>query len=138
MGTQQLLFIVLGIIIVGMGIANDNQRTLNTFIRDNRMACITDMNNFASQALLWQKAPSTLGGNNDGTVYASDISEIVDWIGNSNETNDGFKTENGTFRISVFYDEIMFFSTANEGTYSKLTFNVDDGTITTIPTYREI
>ena len=62
MGTQQILFIVLSIIIVTVAIAGGFALLKIHSVKANRLACIVDMNNFTAYTKAWWVTPSTQGG----------------------------------------------------------------------------
>jgi len=68
MGQQQLLLIVLGVIIVGIAIVVGINLFQASAIQSNRDAIVADLNNLASQAQMYFKKPTSLGGGGNSFV----------------------------------------------------------------------
>ncbi|MEX2117875.1 MAG: hypothetical protein WEB37_13415 [Bacteroidota bacterium] len=62
MGQQQLLLIILGIIIVGIGIAVGLTMFTASSVGSNRDAVISDMTNLSANAYQYRISPNTMGG----------------------------------------------------------------------------
>jgi len=67
-GQQQLLLIVLGVIIVGIAIVVGINLFQASAIQSNRDAIVADLNNLASQAQMYFKKPTSLGGGGNSFV----------------------------------------------------------------------
>ncbi len=89
MGTQQLMLIVLGVIIVGIAIVVGIQMFGQSAVEANKNAILQDALNVAAKAQQWYRKPTVLGGG--GRSFSGfDLSDI------SMDST----TENGTIRIS--------------------------------------
>ena len=107
MGTQQILFVVLSVIIIIIAVAGGITLFKIQAAKSNRMACITDMNSFAAHTLAWWRAPADQGGGDrmqyltggggGGTNYIDMLGVFLgyDYNTQSNE----LQTENGSFQI---------------------------------------
>ncbi|HOZ02121.1 MAG TPA: hypothetical protein PLG20_09910 [Candidatus Syntrophosphaera sp.] len=80
MGTQQLLLIVLGVIIVGVAIAVGITIFNNQAYNSNQQAVASELNNYAAMAIQWWKTPIAQGG---GGQVLTDITaaKIATWVG---------------------------------------------------------
>jgi hypothetical protein len=101
MGTQQLLLIVLGVIIVGVAIAVGITIFNNQAYNANQQAVAQELTTYGTMVLQWWKTPESQGGagqtmiKTGTTAYSAD--EIATAIGfNLNPT----KTENGQFKVT--------------------------------------
>lgn len=111
MGTQQILLIVLSVIIVGIAVAVGITMFNAQAVNSNRSACISDMNNFASQAQAYYKTPVSHGGC--GSVITNyDAADLIAWIGMPDAAGTGLSTGNGSFAVS----ELGTLATADGGT----------------------
>jgi hypothetical protein len=93
MGTTQLLLIVLGVVIVGVGIAVGIGMFGATSIDSNRSAIVEDLQNIAVDAYSFKTRPTTMGGgsgqysgysvpaklgsNDDGNFVAAPVSQSM-------------------------------------------------------------
>lgn len=107
MGTQQILFIVLSVIIVIIAVGGGLTLFKIQAVKSNRIACISDMNNFAAHTIAWWKTPTDLGGG-DRMQYLTGGSgggtNYIDMLGkylghNYNTQSNKLQTENGSFQI---------------------------------------
>ncbi len=121
MGTQQILLIVLSVIIVGIavavGITMFNQQSFNS----NRNACISDLNMFATQAVAWYKTPPTHGGKGSSTVVAGDLTDLVEWIGFTENVTNDFATGNGQYDATLTTADLKILAAGVEGADPELT-----------------
>ncbi len=118
MGTQQILLIVIGVIVVGVSVSVGITMFNNQSAGSNRQAVIQDLNTFAGNALAYYKAPSSFGG---GSRSWSNIDKLGIWIGHSfNPDTDSLSNENGEFGLSYSGDDLTIvgigFEIGNDGT----------------------
>ncbi len=98
MGTQQLLLILIGVIIVGVAISVGIIAMNNQAKTQNRQAIINDMHYVASQAVTFYKLPNSFGGGDGGW----DKDALLDWqILPLNEDGTRYITQNGEIEIVV-------------------------------------
>jgi hypothetical protein len=88
MGQQQMMLIVLGVIIVGIGIALGISQFGSDSISSNRDALINDLNNLGINAYQFKILPSSMGGGSGAYTRYSIPSRLC--------TND-----DGTFTIGA-------------------------------------
>ena len=95
MGTQQLLLIVLGVIIVGVAIAVGITIFNNQAINANANALASETNNYAAQVIQYWKTPVAQGGAGRviGTMTGANIGAFM---GKGAAT---FTTDNGSYTI---------------------------------------
>lgn len=86
MGTQQILLIVLGIIIVGIAIVIGLDNFQSKAVQSNRDAVILDLNNLASDALAYYKKTSTYGGGEQSFIGYDIATQLK-------------KNDNGTYSV---------------------------------------
>ncbi|HQH57009.1 MAG TPA: hypothetical protein PLW05_10745 [Candidatus Marinimicrobia bacterium] len=67
MGTQQILLIVLSSFVVGIAVIIGITMFHNQAINTNRQAVISDLNNFAAQAVAYYKLTESMGGGGNGS-----------------------------------------------------------------------
>ncbi|MDD2424178.1 MAG: hypothetical protein PHG34_08210 [Candidatus Cloacimonetes bacterium] len=97
MGTQQLLLIVLGVIIVGVAIAVGITIFNNQAYNANQQAVASELNTYGSMVLQWWKTPESQGGA--GKVDANlDVDEMAKAIGFI-QTGNTLSTDTGSFTI---------------------------------------
>jgi hypothetical protein len=107
MGTQQILFVVLSVIIVIIAVGGGLTLFKIHSIKSNRQACILDMNNFAAHTSAWWRTPTgqgggertqyLTGGGGGGTNYIDMLGEYLGY--NYNTQSNKLQTENGSFQI---------------------------------------
>jgi len=117
MGTQQILLIVLSVIIVGIAVAVGITMFNQQAFTSNRSACISDMNMFAQQAQAWYKTPPTHGGKGSGTIVpATDLDDLVEWIGFSDNATGEYElaTGNGQFDLALTATTLTITANGNE------------------------
>ena len=101
MGSQQLLLIVVGVIIVGLMIYAGMELTRNYFESSNRDQLITTLNDLGVLAQQYYKKPVELGGG--GGSY-------VGW----NMPTDFSQTEAGKFKANVNRNRVRLTATGTE------------------------
>jgi len=133
MGTQQILLIVLSVIIVGAAIAVGITMFSTQAVNSARQAVITDMNNFAAQALQHYRTPVNLGGSGYGTTNWTPeaLAKYID----VNAAGTTITNPNGTYTVKVQDNPhgAIFTSEPNEpglaDTPPSLAINVETGEI---------
>ena len=105
MGTQQLLLIVLGVIIVGIAIVVGIQMFGASAVEANKNAIVQDALQVAAKAQQWYRKPEVLGGG--GRKFTGfDLTKIgFDSPGTNEATADS--TENGKIWLTVSSDHII-------------------------------
>jgi hypothetical protein len=97
MGTQQLLLIVLGVIIVGVAIAVGIGMFQSQAYNSNKQALSVEMLNYATYVLQFWKTPRSMGGA--GQVVANlETTACANYIGFS-DAEMSTSSENGEFRL---------------------------------------
>ena len=104
MGTQQLLLIVLGVIIVGIAIAVGITIFNNQAFNANQQAVSQELNTYASMVLQWYKTPASQGGKGQGNLASGDAAKISAWCGLGGAANSVLITDNGKFTITTAAD----------------------------------
>ncbi len=107
MGTQQILFVVLSVIIVMIAVGGGLTLFKIQAVKSNRIACISDMNNFAAHTSAWWRTPADQGGGErmqylsggggGGTNYIDMLGVYLGY--NYNTQSNELQTENGNFQI---------------------------------------
>ena len=92
MGSQQLLLIVVGVIIVGIAVAVGIQMFQDSAVQANKDAIVLDALVIASRAQKWYITPLSMGGGGREDAYFCRLT--LDKIGSSSTT------ENGTISLS--------------------------------------
>jgi hypothetical protein len=87
MGSQQMLLIIVGVLMVGLSIAIGITLFSDSASASNRDAIASDLQRQASRAQIYQRRPKTLGGGGGSFVGFQ--------ISNGSMTND-----NGTYSVS--------------------------------------
>ncbi len=100
MGTQQLLLIVLGVIIVGIAIAVGITIFNNQAFNSNQQAVAQENNTYASMVLQWWKTPVSQGGHGQGTLIAADAALISGWVGFGGAANSVLTTDSGKYTVT--------------------------------------
>lgn len=105
MGTQQLLLIVLGVIIVGVAIAVGITIFNNQAYNNNRQAVATELNTYGTSAMQWWKTPLAQGGA--GRTFDADeaADEIAQYIGFGADADAVYTTSTGSFKVISAEDE---------------------------------
>ncbi len=107
------MLIVLSVIIVGIAVAVGITMFNAQATSANRQAILSDMNQFAAQALAFYKTPSNYGGGDNS--WTSDPLNVGLFLGyNYNETTDQITTENGIYTFSVSADVLTITGVGNE------------------------
>ena len=99
MGTQQMLLIVLGLILIGIAIAVGIAMFGSTSVDSNKQSLINDLQNIAVDASAFKSRPTTMGGGSgsyagytipsklltidDGSFTATASSQAVTFVANS-------------------------------------------------------
>lgn len=96
MGTQQLLLIVLGVIIVGIAIAVGITIFNNQAYNNNRQAVATELNTYGTSAIQWWKTPVAQGGAGKEFDAGTAVADIAEYIGFT-DTGNQITTNTGTF-----------------------------------------
>ena len=91
MGSQQLLLIVLGVIIVGIAIAVGIEMLNDSAAQANKDAIVLDAMHIASRGQKWYITPLSMGGGGRNACFCR---LTLDKIGSSSTT------ENGTISLS--------------------------------------
>jgi hypothetical protein len=101
MGTQQLLLIVLGVIIVGVAIAVGITIFNNQAYNANANALASEAANYAATVLQYWKTPESQGGagRNMANMGSTDIGAFVGFSNDGEATDDQTTTDNGTFAV---------------------------------------
>jgi len=89
MGTQQLLLIVLGVIIVGIAIVVGIQMFETSAAEASKNAIIQDLLTAASKAQAWYRKPSALGGGNYSFDGLSSKADLYNKAGIDTSTDNG-------------------------------------------------
>ena len=110
MGSQQILLIVLGVIVIGIAVAAGLMMYNVQASNSNRQAVISDLNKFASMALAFYKTNTENGGGGDAWGTTDQIGQ---WLGFSWDGTD-METENGTYILSVSGDDLTIIGTGTE------------------------
>ena len=100
MGTQQLLLIVLGVIIVGIAIAVGINIFNSQSYNSNQQAVAQELNTYASMVLQWWKTPTSQGGHGQGTLASEDDARIAGWCGFGTAANSVLTTDTGKYTVT--------------------------------------
>ncbi len=114
MGTQQILLIVLGVIVIGIAVAVGLMMFNTQASNSNRQAVVSDLNNFASLAIAYYKTTSENGGG--GETWGT-TDQIGQWTGYSWDGTD-METENGTYILSISGDDLTIIGSGTEVGYN--------------------
>ena len=102
MGTQQILLVVLGVIIVGVAIAVGIQMFGDQSFTSNKSMLASDAQAFATLAIQWYKAPVSHGGMSVNTPNESDLSGAAGFLGwELVEGKPSTTNDNGSFELSL-------------------------------------
>jgi len=101
MGTQQLLLIVLGVIIVGIAIAVGITIFNNQAYNSNANALASENANYAAMVLQYWKTPVSQGGAGRDmlNMAAADIGAFIGFTNDGETTDNETTTDNGTFKV---------------------------------------
>jgi len=111
MGTQQLILLVLGVVIIGISIAVGIAMFNNHLVRSNRIAVIGDLTALASVAASYYKTPAEMGGG-AGTWDVDLLGPSLGHIYNS--SSNSIFTENGIYAFSSSGDLLTILGTGTE------------------------
>lgn len=151
MGTQQILLIVLSVVVVGIAVAVGITMFQNQAVNSARQSIMSDLNNFAAQAMAWYKMPQSMGGggqvDNITTGGPTDNANLTDdlaaYLGFSSDGEPyELENENATYTLTAATATVTFESTAKETainastgeTNPDLDVDLSTGTITPYPT----
>jgi len=101
MGTQQLLLIVLGVIIVGIAIAVGITIFNNQAYNANQQAVSQELNTFGSMIVQWWKTPTSQGGAGQTSASVTQAN-VANWLGfNGTTFLNTTPSDNGSFKITA-------------------------------------
>lgn len=116
MGTQQLLLIIVGLIIVGIAIAVGVAMFGASSVETNRDSLINDINNLAANAKQYRSKLRTMGGGGGSYLGYLMPSKLVD-------------LEDGSFALSIQIQDIVVTATSAYG-FGTIQATVDsNGTV---------
>ena len=101
MGQQQLLFVLLGIIIVGIALAVSIGLFRSSSINEKRNLLINEGSSLASLAMSYYKKPSNLGGGERSFLGWSIPEDMA-------------VTASGNYRVTTYKDSAVIICTGNE------------------------
>ncbi|MDZ4121834.1 MAG: hypothetical protein U1C33_05400 [Candidatus Cloacimonadaceae bacterium] len=142
MGTQQVLMIVLGVIIVGIAVAVGIYMFGGQAFNSNRAALISEMNYFATLAIQYWRLPASLGGASMNPANLN-LDFLASYMGFSTEDSkvvaqSVFKyfSDNGEYRVQLDDTSVVFTGLGKEekdGVHPFVTLSVEltTGAITT-------
>ncbi len=140
MGTQNILLLVIGFVIVALAIYT-GIKVLNGFNKNQMYhAIISDLTNFRALAQSYYKTSKTLGGSSMGT-YNWDADSIAEYIGIGYDGAHGLETPSAIIDVSLQgtnNEEVVFVADPKDEILDykiKLVYNVKttNVTITKIP-----
>lgn len=119
MGSQQILLIVIGVVIVGIAIVVGIGMFSSQAFNSNRDAIIAEMNTFKSSAKEYWMLPVTLGGASQD-LYHANIARLATHLGfaGANESEYAYSSDNGQFRLVSFAEgdvEIIALGSSEKG-----------------------
>lgn len=123
MGQQQLLLLVLGTVIVGLGVVagidafNTNQKSAN------QDALVNDAVSVASDAQAWMQKPEPYGGAGSSGNWSN---FDFDAVGYETDGNNRYVTQNGTLEVDANQNDLEI--SAYNGAYSNDLDVTVDGT----------
>jgi hypothetical protein len=115
MGQQQLLLLVLGTVIVGLGVVagidafNTNQKS------SNQDALVNDGVSIASDAQAWMQKPAAYGGADNSGDWSN---FSLDDVGYDTDANGYYITQNGTLEVTTANTDSLEVSAYN-GNYTN-------------------
>jgi hypothetical protein len=98
MGTQQILLIILGVIIVGVAIAVSFTMFGNQAYNSNKQAISSELTGYASVLFQYWKTPVSMGGAG-AKIAVVTIPKAAKYLGFSDLEPYNVTTENGEFRV---------------------------------------
>jgi hypothetical protein len=99
MGTQQILLIVLGVIIVGVAVAVGISMFGNQAYNSNKQAVAAELTDYAAQVLQFWKTPASMGGAG-GVITNVTVAKTASYIGFTGASS-SITTDNGEFRVTA-------------------------------------
>ena len=111
MGTQQMLLIVLGMILIGIAIAVGINMFGATSVQSNKDAIVEDLQNLAVDAVSFRSRPTTMGGGSGSFGGYSIPTKLR-------------SNEDGTFTSTVAAQSVTFVATSAQG-YGTITSVLD-------------
>ncbi len=99
MGTQQILLIVLGVIIVGVAIAVGITMFNNQSYNSNKQAVSSELTNYATLLIQYWKTPASLGGAG-GRIGNVTVAKTAVYLGFKESEPYNFVSDNGEFRVT--------------------------------------
>ena len=140
MGTQNILLLVIGFVIVALAIYT-GIKILNGFSKNQTYhAIISDLTNFRALTQSYYKTSKTLGGSSMGN-YNWDAESIAEYIGVGYDGAHGLETPSAIIDVSLQgadNEEVVFLADPKDNVLNykiKLVYNVKttDVTITKVP-----
>lgn len=117
MGTQQILLIVLSVVVVGIAVAVGITMFQQQAVNSARQSIMSDLNNYAAQAMAWYKMPASMGGGAQSD--SPDAGDLREYLGfTEGDTSDELENENATYSLSITGTTVTFESVAKEGDIS--------------------
>jgi hypothetical protein len=98
MGTQQLLLLALGIIVVGVAIAVGITMFNNASFKANEQSLVSELANYATQVIQYWKTPIAQGGASQQQIEITD-EKVARFIG-FNGLGNTFSSNDGLFRVA--------------------------------------
>jgi hypothetical protein len=98
MGTQQLLLLALGVIVVGISIAVGILLFQNMAFKANEQAIVADLANYSAQVIQYWKTPMGEGGasQHEAEVTVDKVARFISFNGIGNT----FTSSDGLFRVA--------------------------------------
>jgi hypothetical protein len=146
MGTQQILLIVLSVVVVGIAVAVGITMFQNQAVNSARQSIMSDLNNFAAQAMAWYKMPESMGGGGQvASITETELPSLRDYLGfdgtGDNAGTDEFENDNAVYSLAAGdanSTTVRFTSIPKETALTDnapaLDVDLIDGTITPYPT----
>lgn len=102
MGTPQILFVALVILILGVSIVAGLQYVTRVHKTNIKQSSILDMKAIAQMVIEWWKTSTINGGGRfKNPITSSDLNDIYAFISLNKNDAGYFETENGAYSISV-------------------------------------
>ena len=107
MGTQQIILLVLGVILIGVSVASGIFMFQEQAINSSRQACLEEMNRLSSAAKAWWITPQSMGGggrmeylSGGGGEWSNYIDQLGRYLGhNYNPQSNSLETLNASYKI---------------------------------------